>query len=37
VPGWANVLGLVVLLVLGALTVLGGAVAAGWLVDALGG
>jgi hypothetical protein len=37
VPGWASVVGLALLLIFVGLTVLGGAVAASWLVDALGG
>jgi hypothetical protein len=37
VPGWASAVGLGLLLVLFAFTVIGGAVAAAWLVDALGG
>jgi hypothetical protein len=35
VPAWANVVGLALLLLFVGLTVLGAAVAAGWLVDAL--
>jgi hypothetical protein len=37
VPGWASVVGLALLLIMVAFTVIGGAVAAGWLVDVLGG
>jgi hypothetical protein len=37
VPGWASVVGLALLLILVALTVIGGAVAAGWVVEMLGG
>jgi hypothetical protein len=37
VPRWASVVGLALLLIFVGLTVLGGAVAASWLVDALGG
>jgi hypothetical protein len=37
VPAWASVVGLALLLIMIAFTVLGGAVAASWLVDVLGG
>jgi hypothetical protein len=37
VPAWASVVGLALLLILAAFTVIGGAVAAGWLVDLFGG
>jgi hypothetical protein len=37
VPGWASVVGLALLLMMVAFTVIGGAVVAGWLVDVLGG
>jgi hypothetical protein len=37
VPAWASVIGLGLLLLMVAFTVIGGAVTAGWLVDALGG
>lgn len=37
VPAWASLVGLGLLLIIAAFTVVGGAVVAGWLVNALGG
>lgn len=37
IPGWASAIGLVLLLLVVALTVIGGAVVLGWLLGAIGG